>query len=173
MLEGDNVRNRKRRKLIIMATLIILLAFISASYAVLAPILKISNASSQVNNFNVEFTNLTLESEGGQISGKISDSRKNIVLNVNDLNSPGSEVIAHVTVKNKGNIDANLKEIIATGDIDDENISLIYPKFVKKVLEPESTYYFPITIKWKNDSVKLSNSISFSFELLFEQSSLK
>ena len=173
MLEGDNMRNRKKVKLVIMISLIVLLGFISASYAILAPILKISQASSQVNNFNVEFFDLTLESVGGQISGKISDDGKNIALNVNDLNSPGSEVIAHVTVKNKGNIDATLKQILAFGDIEDDNISLTYSEMVGKILAPEATYYFPITIKWKNDSIKMSNSISFSFELLFEQTTIE
>jgi uncharacterized repeat protein (TIGR01451 family) len=163
-------KNNDRRYFI--ASLFIVVLSLAVGYAVFAETLNISGTAQTTGSFDVEFFSATFVENNGTTgaSATISGDKNSLTLGVTSLSLPGDSVTYTVTVKNVGNIDAELLSVDVTGDVADIDVNVTFPTWTTGVtLGAGLTYQFDIVVEWDIDSVTGDKDIAYTVALNYQQ----
>lgn len=160
----------QNNRVYLIVILFIALFSIAAGYAIFSEALNINGTAATSGNFNVEFlASSIVTSTGCTPTSTISTDKNGITISVPDLKTPGSGTVISVVVKNTGNVTANLKDVVVTGN-NDPDIKITYPIWATGILlQPGDTYVFSISVFWNNNSTNNNKSVTFSATLNYEQ----
>ena len=152
------MRTRKKQRIII-GTLCSILVGLAIGYAVLSQQLNIQGTGSVLSNFQILFTKI----EEGTMNGAktiqkeiVGDTTANFII---DLKSPGSTGEYIITVENRGNIDAYVKDIKGVVDSNkkepkDIQFSVDGLK-VNDKLKARETKTFKVKVNWSSNSTSI------------------
>ena len=152
------MRTRKKQRIII-GTLCSVLVGLAIGYAVLSEQLNIQGTGSVISNFQILFTKI----EEGTMNGAktiqkeiVGDTTANFII---DLKSPGSTGEYIITVENRGNIDAYVKDIKGVVDSNkkepkDIQFSIDGLK-VNDKLKARETKTFKVKVNWDSNSTSI------------------
>ena len=152
------MRTRKKQRIMI-GTLCSILVGLAIGYAVLSQQLNIQGTGSVISNFQILFTEIK---EGTMNGAKtiqkeiVGDTTANFVI---DLKSPGSSGEYIITVENRGNIDAYVKDIKGVVDSNkkepkDIQFSIDGLK-VNDKLKARETKTFKVKVNWDSNSTSI------------------
>ena len=152
------MRTRKKQRIII-GTLCSILVGLAIGYAVLSGQLNIQGTGSVISNFQILFTKI----EEGTMNGAktiqkeiVGDTTANFII---DLKSPGSNGEYLITVENRGNIDAYVKDIKGVVDSNkkepkDIQFSIDGLK-VNDKLKARETKTFKVKVNWDSNATTI------------------
>ncbi len=152
------MRTRKKQRIII-GTLCSILVGLAIGYAVLSSQLNIQGTGSVISNFQILFTKI----EEGTMNGAttiqkeiVGDTTANFII---DLKSPGSNGEYIITVENRGNIDAYVKDIKGVVDSNkkepkDIQFSVDGLK-VNDKLKARETKTFKVKVNWDSNATSI------------------
>ena len=152
------MRTRKKQRIII-GTLCSILVGLAIGYAVLSQQLNIQGTGSVISNFQILFTKI----EEGTMNGAttiqkeiVGDTTANFII---DLKSPGSNGEYIITVENRGNIDAYVKDIKGVVDSNkkepkDIQFSIDGLK-VNDKLKARETKTFKVKVNWSSNATSI------------------
>ena len=152
------MRTRKKQRIII-GTLCSILVGLAIGYAVLRQQLNIRGTGSVISNFQILFTKI----EEGTMNGAttiqkeiVGDTTANFII---DLKSPGSTGEYIITVENRGNIDAYVKDIKGVVDSNkkepkDIQFSIDGLK-VNDKLKARETKTFKVKVNWDSNATSI------------------
>lgn len=152
------MRTRKKQRIII-GTLCSILVGLAIGYAVLRQQLNIRGTGSVISNFQILFTKI----EEGTMNGAttiqkeiVADTTANFII---DLKSPGSNGEYIITVENRGNIDAYVKDIKGVVDSNkkepkDIQFSIDGLK-VNDKLKARETKTFKVKVNWDSNATSI------------------
>ncbi len=152
------MRTRKKQRIII-GTLCSILVGLAIGYAVLRQQLNIQGTGSVISNFQILFTKI----EEGTMNGAttiqkeiVRDTTANFII---DLKSPGSTGEYIITVENRGNIDAYVKDIKGVVDSNkkepkDIQFSIDGLK-VNDKLKARETKTFKVKVNWDSNATSI------------------
>ena len=163
-------RKKKTDKTFFIVALVVVLLTFAVGYAMFSETLNVSGTAQTSGNFDVEFFNTSITSSSGCTpTSTISGNKNTLTIAVPDLQKPGSTATVSVTVKNTGNIAANLLSVDVTGNTDPD-IKVTYPTWTTGVnLAAGATYTFSITVAWDSASTVANKNVSFTAALNYEQ----
>ena len=162
---------KTKKKNYALVILFILLIGISVGYAAFAQQLTITGTANANGNFNLQFTKAVIEPNvGAEGSTAVPSAAKdNLSINMN-LEYPGAGAVVTATITNTGTIAAELKDVVFTGN-DDEDIQVTFDQaVVGEVIEPGNTKDIFITVKWNESSTATSKKLNFTATLDYAQS---
>lgn len=148
---------KKNQRSYFIVSLFIVVVSLAVGYAVFAETLNISGTAQATGNFDVEFFTAALDVPNtsgvtGTPTATISGDKNTLTLSQVDLQLPGSKATFDVTVKNVGNVAANLLsvDVVGTGDAE---VVVTYPVWPTGVnLAANATYTFEIVVEWLSTS---------------------
>ena len=152
------MRTRKKQRIII-GTLCSILVGLAIGYAALSSQLNIQGTGSVISNFQILFTKI----EEGTMNGAttiqkeiVEDTTANFII---DLKSPGSNGEYIITVENRGNIDAYVKDIKGVVDSNkkepkDIQFSIDGLK-VNDKLKARETKTFKVKVNWDSNATSI------------------
>ena len=169
------IRKRRKNSNFLILILIILLLGMSVGYAAFADTLNIVGTANANGKFSVEFTSSKIiDSKGINIlesKASISESKDTLIIDVKDMQYPGSGATISCVIKNTGTVPAKLTGVTITGN-DDSDISVIFSDALKigQTLDVNESWTLQFVVKWNIDST-LSDpkAINFSASLNYEQ----
>ena len=169
------IKRRKKNNNHIIIVLIVLLLGISIGYASLADTLNIVGTANANGKFSIEFTSSKITDSKGinilESSAKISDTKDTLVINIKDMQYPGSGATISCVVKNTGTVPAKLTGVKFTGN-DDSDISITYSDDfqIGQKLNVNESKTLKFVVKWNIDStLENPKAINFKAELNYEQ----
>ena len=153
-----------RVKNIVIVMLCVTVVAMAAGYIVLS--LKLENLSVVQPQYSVSFTNIkkVTSIKGGTKEPlgelKIDDTGK--IINMNFLlYSPHDEIDYEITIKNQGNIDASIMDILTSPDFEDPAIMKLYSpititvsSMAGRVLEAGEEATFKVSIFYNSSDIK-------------------
>ena len=152
------MRTRKKQRIMI-GTLCSILVGLAIGYAALSSQLNVQGTGSVISNFQILFTKI----EEGTMNGAktiqkeiVGDTTANFII---DLKSPGSNGEYIITVENRGNIDAYVKDIKGVVDSNkkepkDIQFSIDGLK-VNDKLKARETKTFKVKVNWDSNSTSI------------------
>ena len=152
------MRTRKKQRIII-GTLCSILVGLAIGYAVLSSQLNIQGTGSVISNFQILFTKIEEVTMNGDKTIQkeiVGDTTANFII---DLKSPGSNGEYIITVENRGNIDAYVKDIKGVVDSNkkepkDIQFSIDGLK-VNDKLKARETKTFKVKVNWDSNSTSI------------------
>ena len=161
---------KTKKKNYALVILFVLLIGISVGYAAFAQQLQINGTANANGNFKLAFTNAEIKPNvGAEGSTAVpSATGDNLSINMN-LQYPGAGAVVTATITNTGSIDAELKNIVFTGN-EDPDIQVTFDNAVlNEVIEPNGTKEVLITVKWNEESTT-AKTLNFKATLEYVQS---
>ena len=173
------MRTRKKQRIII-GTLCSILVGLAIGYAVLSQQLNIQGTGSVLSNFQILFTKI----EEGTMNGAttiqkeiVGDTTANFII---DLKSPGSNGEYIITVENRGNIDAYVKDIKGVVDSNkkepkDIQFSIDGLK-VNDKLKARETKTFKVKVNWDSNSTSIpetSKDLSLTIDFVQDTNNIE
>lgn len=157
-------------KIYVIVSLFTVLVLMTVGYAIFSESLNISGTAQTTGTFDVEyFATSVTSSTGCTPTSTISGDKNTLTIGVPNLAYPGATTTISVTVKNTGNIAAELLSVDVTGNTDPD-VVVTYPTWTTGVtLAAGATYQFDITVTWASTSTTGSKNINFTAELNYEQ----
>lgn len=166
------MRTRKKQRIII-GTLCSILVGLAIGYAVLSSQLNIQGTGSVISNFQILFTKIEeVTMNGAKTIQKeiVGDTTANFII---DLKSPGSNGEYIITVENRGNIDAYVKDIKGVVDSNkkepkDIQFSIDGLK-VNDKLKARETKTFKVKVNWDSNSTSIpetSKNLSLTIDFV-------
>ena len=155
---GGFVRTCQKQRIII-GTLCVVIISLAVGYAVLSQQLNIQGSGSVISNFQILFTKI----EEGTMNGAttiqkeiVGDTTASFII---DLKAPGSSGEYIITVENRGNIDAYVKDIKGVVDSNkkepkDIQFSIDGLK-VNDKLKARETKTFKVKVNWDSNSTSI------------------
>lgn len=169
------VKRRKKSRSNLIILLIFLLTGISIGYASFADSLNIVGTANANGNFNVEFmSGRIIDAQGINVPAskvKISPSKDTLIIDIKDMQYPGSGATVACVVKNTGTVPAKLKDVTFSGN-EDSDISIIFPESLKDghSLGVNETYIIKFIVKWNIEStMSTKKAVNFKAALNYEQ----
>lgn len=161
---------KQNDKVYIIVALFVVMLTLVVGYAIFSETLNISGTAVTSGDFDVEFSATSVTSSTGCTpTSTIAGDKNGLTISVPDLAYPGATATISVTVKNTGNITANLLSVDVTGNTDPD-VVVTYPTWTTGVtLAAGATYQFDITVTWASTSTTGSKNINFTAELNYEQ----
>lgn len=162
---------KKNNKNYTIVSLFIVVLSLAVGYAIFAESLNITGTAQTTGSFDVEFSSATVTNQtlSSGASTNISGDKNTLTLAAPDLQLPGATVTYNVIVKNVGNIDAELLEVVPIGGTDPD-VPVTFPTFtVGTILEANGEYQFDIVVEWDADSSTGDKNINYSVELNYQQ----
>ena len=169
------MRDRKKRNIII-GSLCCLLVFMGIGYAILSQTLNISGIANMRGNWNVKITNMELLSENKtgraeEVSHSFTDTTATFTA---DLYMPGDSITYNITVKNNGNIDAALKELVPSVENGVQQVKFSNNAVQGKVLRQSESYTFQVSVVFDEDATEIppdskTNPPKYTISLTFVQ----
>lgn len=138
---------------------------------------KYFNLKSKGNSFNVEFTNIKMSSSikgsSKEPSGKLEIINNNKELNMNfNLYSEKDELKYDITIKNTGDVNAELVDLLMSPDYLKDNKSLISPVSMSltdvngKILEPGEEITVKLNVLYNSSTMKNEKNIKGKIGLI-------
>ena len=165
MLRGN------KNKLILIMCMCCLLVFIGVGYAALSTRLDITGEAKMAGEWDICITNMVATTTGIAKDVSHSFDKATATFKVN-LFAPGDSVEYAITIENKGNITAALKQITSTVDKKHNDIFLSNTLVSGQVLEPGETLTFTVKSEFDISATTLSNqSIEpiYNIEIIYYQ----
>ena len=169
------MRDRKKRNIIIGA-LCSLLVFMGIGYAVLSQALNISGTANMKGTWDIKITDISEASRTGKAdpgTPTISSSGVSASFEAN-LWMPGDSITYNVTVKNNGNIDAALKELVPSVENGVQQVKFSNNAVQGKVLRQSESYTFQVSVVFDEDATEIpqdskTNPPKYTISLTFVQ----
>ena len=138
----------KKKKKMVITTLVCVLVFIAVGYALLTQAIKVGVEGTLNGVLDVYISNIRLKGSTGRAQ-ELNPAYVSNKVNANfevDLYMPGDSVEYEVTVKNDGNIDATLRTITTNATNTNEDIRFTHTIKQGEVLKKESEAKFTFKI---------------------------
>ncbi len=173
------MRTRKKQRIII-GTLCSILVGLAIGYAVLSSQLNIQGTGSVISNFQILFTKI----EEGTMNGAktiqkeiVGDTTANFII---DLEKPGDSGEYIITVENRGNIDAYVKDIKGVVDSNkkepkDIQFSIDGLK-VNDKLKARETKTFKVKVNWDSNATTIpetSKDLSLTIDFVQDTNNIE
>ena len=142
----------KKKRIIILVTLIILLGIMTIGYAAFQAQLSIKGNSKITSNWDIRITNVTETKKTGSGESTNPPTWTHLTANMEaDLYEKGDSVEYEVTIENKGSLDAKLDDIISNIKSNNEAVKISFEGYIKgeKLFKGETKI---ITVKIEYDS---------------------
>jgi hypothetical protein len=165
------MKRKKNDRRYFIASLFIVVLSLAVGYAIFAETLNITGTAQTTGSFDVEFfaASVTGETLSTNASATISGDKNTLTLAAPDLQLPGATVTYSVTVKNVGNIDAELLSVDVVGGTDPD-VPVTFPTWTTGVtLAANGEYQFNIVVEWDDLSETGDKDISYTVELNYQQ----
>ena len=169
------IKRKKKNNNNIIIALIVLLFGISIGYASFAETLNIVGTANANGKFSIEFKSSKITDSKGinilESSAKISENKDTLVINIKDMQYPGSGATVSCVVQNTGTVPAKLTGVKFTGN-DDSDISITYSENfeIGQTLNVNESKTLKFVVKWNIDStLQEPKAINFKAELNYEQ----
>ena len=169
------MRDRKKRNIIIGA-LCSLLVFMGIGYAILSQTLNISGIANMRGEWDIKITDISEASRTGKAdpgTPTISSSGVSASFEAN-LWMPGDSITYNITVKNNGNIDAALKELVPSVENGVQQVKFSNNAVQGKVLRQSESYTFQVSVVFDEDATEIppdskTNPPKYTISLTFVQ----
>ena len=169
------MRNRKKRNIII-GSLCCLLVFMGIGYAVLSQTLNINGTANMRGEWDIKITDISEASRTGKAdpgTPTISSSGVSASFEAN-LWMPGDSITYNITVKNNGNIDAALKELVPSVENGVQQVKFSNNAVQGKVLRQKESYTFQVSVVFDEDATEIpkdskANPPKYTISLTFVQ----
>ena len=169
------MRDRKKRNIIIGA-LCSLLVFMGIGYAILSQTLNISGIANMKGTWDIKITDISEASRTGKAdpgTPTISSSGVSASFEAN-LWMPGDSITYNITVKNNGNIDAALKELVPSVENGVQQVKFSNNAVQGKVLRQKESYTFQVSVAFDEDATEIpkdskTNPPKYTISLTFVQ----
>ena len=169
------MRDRKKRNIIIGA-LCCLLVFMGIGYAVLSQTLNISGTANMKGTWDIKITDISEASRTGKAdpgTPTISTSGVSASFEAN-LWMPGDSITYNITVKNNGNIDAALKELVPSVENGVQQVKFSNNAVQGKVLRQKESYTFQVSVVFDEYATEIpqdskTNPPKYTISLTFVQ----
>ena len=169
------MRDRKKRNIIIGA-LCSLLVFMGIGYAVLSQTLNINGTANMRGEWDIKITDISEASRTGKAdpgTPTISSSGTSASFEAN-LWMPGDSITYNITVKNNGNIDAALKELVPSVENGVQQVKFSNNAVQGKVLRQKESYTFQVSVVFDEDATEIpkdskTNPPKYTISLTFVQ----
>ena len=169
------MRDRKKRNIII-GSLCSLLVFMGIGYAVLSQTLNISGTANMKGTWDIKITDISEASRTGKAdpgTPTISSSGVSASFEAN-LWMPGDSITYNITVKNNGNIDAALKELVPSVENGVQQVKFSNNAVQGKVLRQSESYTFQVSVVFDEDATEIpqdskTNPPKYTISLTFVQ----
>ena len=169
------MRDRKKRNIII-GSLCCLLVFMGIGYAVLSQTLNISGTANMKGTWDIKITDISEASRTGKAdpgTPTISTSGVSASFEAN-LWMPGDSITYNITVKNNGNIDAALKELVPSVENGVQQVKFSNNAVQGKVLRQKESYTFQVSVVFDEDATEIpkdskTNPPKYTISLTFVQ----
>ena len=169
------MRDRKKRNIIIGA-LCCLLVFMGIGYAVLSQTLNISGTANMKGTWDIKITDISEASRTGKAdpgTPTISTSGVSASFEAN-LWMPGDSITYNITVKNNGNIDAALKELVPSVENGVQQVKFSNNAVQGKVLRQSESYTFQVSVIFDENATEIppdskTNPPKYTISLTFVQ----
>ena len=138
----------KKKKKMVITTLVCVLAFIAVGYALLTQAIKVGVEGTLNGVWDVYISDIKLKNSTGRAQ-EVNPASVSNKVNANfevDLYMPGDSVEYEVTVKNDGNIDATLRTVTTNATNTNEDIRFTHTIKQGEVLKKESETKFTFKI---------------------------
>lgn len=138
----------KKKKKMVITTLVCVLVFIAVGYALLTQAIKVGVEGTLNGVWDVYISDIKLKNSTGRAQ-ELNPAYVSNKVNANfevDLYMPGDSVEYEVTVKNDGNIDATLRTIVTNATNTNEDIRFTHTIKQGEVLKKESETKFTFKI---------------------------
>ena len=161
---------KTKKKNYALVILFVLLIGISVGYAAFAQVLTINGTANANGNFKLAFTDAKIDPKVGAENSSTVISATGDTLSINmDLDYPGAGAVVTATITNTGSIDAELKNIVFTGNEDPDIQGTFDNAVLNEVIEPNGTKEVLITVKWNEESTT-AKTLNFKATLEYVQS---
>ena len=169
------MRDRKKRNIIIGA-LCSLLVFMGIGYAILSQTLNISGIANMKGTWDIKITDISEASRTGKAdpgTPTISSSGVSASFEAN-LWMPGDSITYNITVKNNGNIDAALKELVPSVENGVQQVKFSNNAVQGKVLRQSESYTFQVSVVFDENATEIpqdskTNPPKYTISLTFVQ----
>ena len=169
------MRDRKKRNIII-GSLCSLLVFMGIGYAVLSQTLNISGTANMKGTWDIKITDISEASRTGKAdpgTPTISSSGVSASFEAN-LWMPGDSITYNITVKNNGNIDAALKELVPSVENGVQQVKFSNNAVQGKVLRQSESYTFQVSVVFDENATEIpqdskTNPPKYTISLTFVQ----
>ena len=169
------MRDRKKRNTIIGA-LCSLIVFMGIGYAVLSQTLNINGTANMRGEWDIKITDISEASRTGKAdpgTPTISSSGVSASFEAN-LWMPGDSITYNITVKNNGNIDAALKELVPSVENGVQQVKFSNNAVQGKVLRQKESYTFQVSVVFDEDATEIpqdskTNPPKYTISLTFVQ----
>ena len=122
----------KKKRIIILVTLIILLGIMTIGYAAFQAQLSIKGNSKITSNWDIRITNVTETKKTGSGESTNPPTWTHLTANMEaDLYEKGDSVEYEVTIENKGSLDAKLDDIISNIKSNNEAVKISFEGYIK------------------------------------------
>ena len=169
------MRDRKKRNIIIGA-LCCLLVFMGIGYAVLSQTLNISGTANMKGTWDIKITDISEASRTGKADPGTPTISTNGVSASFEANlwMPGDSITYNITVKNNGNIDAALKELVPSVENGVQQVKFSNNAVQGKVLRQGESYTFQVSVVFDEDATEIppdskTNPPKYTISLTFVQ----
>lgn len=170
---GKRKRRNNSQKNILLLLFFIL--GISIAYASFSQNLNVIGTANTNGKFNVEFSSSKIvDSKGINVlasKAEILDDKSTLMINIKDMEYPGSGATISCVIKNTGTIPAKLNDMIFTGN-DDPDISISFMNSEKKgqTIQPNEQWTIKFMVKWNIEStLDINKAVNFNVKLNFVQ----
>ena len=169
------MRDRKKRNIII-GSLCSLLVFMGIGYAVLSQTLNISGTANMKGTWDIKITDISEASRTGKADPGTPTISTNGVSASFEANlwMPGDSITYNITVKNNGNIDAALKELVPSVENGVQQVKFSNNAVQGKVLRQSESYTFQVSVVFDEDATEIpkdskTNPPKYTISLTFVQ----
>ena len=169
------MRDRKKRNIII-GSLCCLLIIMGIGYAVLSQTLNISGTANMKGTWDIKITDISEASRTGKADPGTPTISTNGVSASFEANlwMPGDSITYNITVKNNGNIDAALKELVPSVENGVQQVKFSNNAVQGKVLRQSESYTFQVSVVFDEDATEIpqdskTNPPKYTISLTFVQ----
>ena len=169
------MRDRKKRNIII-GSLCCLLIIMGIGYAVLSQTLNISGTANMRGEWDIKITDISEASRTGKADPGTPTISTNGVSASFEANlwMPGDSITYNITVKNNGNIDAALKELVPSVENGVQQVKFSNNAVQGKVLRQSESYTFQVSVVFDEDATEIpqdskTNPPKYTMSLTFVQ----
>ena len=169
------MRDRKKRNIII-GSLCSLLVFMGIGYAVLSQTLNINGTANMRGEWDIKITDISEASRTGKADPGTPTISTNGVSASFEANlwMPGDSITYNITVKNNGNIDAALKELVPSVENGVQQVKFSNNAVQGKVLRQSESYTFQVSVVFDEDATEIpqdskTNPPKYTISLTFVQ----
>ena len=165
---------KKNQRSYYIVSLFVVVLSLAVGYAIFAETLNISGTAQATGTFDVEFQTAAFvpgsSNNAGTPTATISGDKNTLTLGLVSLTKPGAKAVFSVTVRNVGNLPANLLSVDVTGT-GDSDVVVTYPSWTTGVsIAPAGTYTFQISVEWLLTSEnKPASVLNYTAALNYQQ----